>query len=190
MQLLPILWSAARSLACDQPILAAAMDAQAYLTERVDAQIAWLGDASMRHKKAFLRYRFLGIFLGSLITILSPYANQAGPLQGWIPLLLQLSGAAVAVSGSLLALNQHQENWRRYRSLREALEREKLLFLTGSSANDAGPDSFQQFVRRVEALMAGERDLWARQAQPAAGVAQERRPVSEVGSSLADSQPG
>jgi hypothetical protein len=70
----------------------------------------------------------------------------------------------VAISGSLLALNRHQENWLRYRNLKENLEREKMLFLTGSTEAYAGPEAFPTFVRNAEAIMAEERANWTQQA--------------------------
>jgi hypothetical protein len=140
------------------------MDVQTYLSDRVDDQINWLGVKSDNNKSAFLRFRVLSICLGALITILSPYAGKPGRWQVWIPPLLQLSGAGVAIAGSLLALNQNQENWIRYRTLREALCREKMLFLTGSNEAYCGPDGFHQFVRVVEGIMAQERASWTRQA--------------------------
>ena len=140
------------------------MDVQSYLSDRVDNQINWLGNKSDNNKSAFLRFRVLGILLGALITILSPYAGQPGRWQAWIPMLLQISGAGVTVAGSLLALNQYQENWIRYRTLREALYQEKMLFLTGSHEAYNGPDGFHQFVRVAEGIMAQERANWNRQA--------------------------
>jgi hypothetical protein len=143
------------------------MDANAYLSDRVDQQLEWLGDSSRRSKRSYMRYRISSILLGALITILAPYAGSRHPWSSWIPLLLQLSGAGVAVSGSLLALNQHQENWLRYRQLKENLEREKLLYLTESQDEYAvgGTKAFHQFVRRAEAIMSEERTNWTQQRQ-------------------------
>jgi hypothetical protein len=118
------------------------MDADTYFSQRLEPQLAWLGQSSRANKAAYLRYRLLGISLGALITILSPYAARNHSWNGIavVPLLLQICGAGVALSGALLALNQHQENWLRYRNLKEALEREKWLYNTGSiEAYDGGP---------------------------------------------------
>lgn len=139
-----------------------AIDADTYLNKRVDGQLAWLGQKSQANKRAFLRHRLISILLGALITILSPYAGQGGRWQAWVPFVLQLAGAGVAVSGALLALYRHQENWVRYRSLKEALEREKILFLTASLPAYSGPEAFHRFVRTVEDLMAEERQNWGR----------------------------
>lgn len=112
-----------------------------------------------------MRYRISGILLGALITVLAPYAGTRSAHSRWIPPILQVAGAGVAIAGSLLALNQHQENWLRYRLLNEALEREKMLYLTRSQdvyARDEN-EAFHEFVRRAEAIMAEERTAWSNQ---------------------------
>lgn len=143
------------------------MDAQTYLAERLEPQLSWLGKASRSNKAAFLRYRLLSIALGGLITILSPYAARNLRWHGVdvVPLLLQLCGASVALCGALLALNRHQENWLRYRTLKESLEREAWLFRTGSSDAYSGPDGFHAFVRTAEVLMSDERSSWLSQSK-------------------------
>lgn len=141
------------------------MDSETYFSERLHPQLHWLSETSSRNKTAFLRHRLLGIGLGALITILSPYANTNVRWNGVaaVPLLLQLCGAGVALSGALLALNRHEENWLRYRGLKEALECECWLFRTGSSEAYHGPHGFHQFVRTTEDLMKEERSAWMRQ---------------------------
>lgn len=141
------------------------MDADTYLTDRIDQQLRWLSNSSKKNKQAYMRYRISGILLGALITVLAPYAGTQSAISRWVPPILQIAGAGVAIVGSLLALNQHQENWLRYRLLKEALEREKLLYLTGSQETYAsgGADAFHEFVRRAEAIMAEERTAWSSQ---------------------------
>lgn len=136
------------------------LDEEAYLRERVNPQLVWLSRASARNKLSFVRSRLISILLGAVITVLSPYAGQSDVLRRWIPLILQVAGAGVAVSGSLLALNRNQENWVRYRSLEEALKREKMLFLTGTTDLYSGSDAFPHFVERAEAIMQKEQTSW------------------------------
>ncbi|MEB3325115.1 MAG: DUF4231 domain-containing protein [Cyanobacteriota bacterium] len=142
-----------------------AMDSDTYLTERVDKQLTWLGSKSRASKAAFMRYRLMGILLGALITVLSPYAGRTDSIipKDWISPALQVAGVGVALSGAVLALHRHQENWLRYRSLKEAMEREKMLYLTGSTEAYASPEGFHHFVRTMEDLMASERNSWSRQ---------------------------
>lgn len=136
-----------------------ALDRDTYLSSRVDEQLTWLSRASKTNKSRFLRLRIFEILLGTSITIFSPYAAGVS----WGPLAIALAGGGIALSGSLLALNRNQENWVRYRSLAEALKREKYLFLTGSPPYDNEAKSFTSFVAATEALMIEERAGWARQ---------------------------
>ena len=141
------------------------MNADTYLVDRIDEQLDWLSSSSKKNKQAYMRYRISGILLGALITVLAPYAGTQSAISRWVPPVLQIAGAGVAIVGSLLALNQHQENWLRYRLLKESLEREKMLYLTGSleAYGSGGEDAFHEFVRRAEAIMAEERTAWSSQ---------------------------
>ncbi|MEB3330971.1 MAG: DUF4231 domain-containing protein [Synechococcaceae cyanobacterium] len=135
------------------------LDPAAYLSERIDAQLDWLSERCRRHKRAFRRWRLLQILLGSGITILSPFAAQ----HVWVPLLLAVAGAGVALSGALLALHRHHENWLRYRGLAESLKREKYLFLAAAPPYEHPELAFRRFVVIAEDLMLEERLIWTRQ---------------------------
>jgi hypothetical protein len=137
------------------------IDAETYLNTRLDEQLNWLSKASRISKRWFLRLRILEILLGTAITILSPFASRL-PL-GLGSFAIALAGGAIAVSGSMLALNRHQENWLRYRSLAEALKREKYLFLTASPPYDDPATAFHRLVNTSEALLGAESSLWSRQ---------------------------
>ena len=177
------------NIRCSHNEMQRRMDAETYLAQRFEPQLAWLAKASRTNKSAYLRYRLFGIGLGAVITILSPYADKKYSWNGIpvVPLLLQLCGAGVALSGAMLALNQHQENWLRYRSLKEALEREKWLYCTGSSEAYSGSSSFQQFVCTAEQMMGDERSRWLRQTSapgnhPAGDDVAEQRDGTGAGS--------
>lgn len=147
------------------------LDAEAYLAERLNQQLAWLSQASRSNKRAFLRLRLLEILLGSGITIVSPFAAH----WPWGSLAIALAGGGVAVSASVLALNRHQENWLRYRGLAEALKREKYLFLTGAPPYDQPSGAFQRLVGNAEALMGQESAVWISQmSQKPDGTATDR----------------
>ena len=78
----------------------AVLDADAYLQDRLNQQLAWLSKASRSNKRTFLRLRILEVLLGTGITIFSPFVTR----WGWGPLAIALAGGGIAVSGSLLAL--------------------------------------------------------------------------------------
>jgi len=147
-------------------------DAKCYLQTRVNPQISWLSASSGKYKKGYMRYRVIALALSSLTTILPSYMNykdetnpQVSALVGWIPFVVQLASASATLSLALLSLNRSQENWVRYRSSAEALEREKLLFLTRTTETYSSDQAFQNFVLQAEAIMQEERSQWTRQMQ-------------------------
>lgn len=151
----------------------AVLDADAYLQDRLNQQLAWLSKASRANKRTFLRLRILEVLLGTGITIFSPFATR----WGWGPLAIALAGGGIAVSGALLALNRHQENWLRYRSLAEALKREKYLFLTGTLPYDDPTTAFPRLVTACESLLSSENSHWNQQmSQQSEALATEPRP--------------
>jgi hypothetical protein len=154
----------------------AMLDAEAYLQERLDQQLAWLSKASRANKRTFLRLRILEVLLGTGIMIFSPFATR----WGWGPLAIALAGGGIAVCGSLLALNRHQENWVRYRGLAEALKREKYLFLTGTLPYDDPTTAFPRLVTACESLLSAENSHWSQQMtqQSEAPVTKTRPPAA------------
>ena len=137
----------------------AVLDADAYLLDRLNQQLAWLSKASRSNKRTFLRLRILEVLLGTGITIFSPFVTR----WGWGPLAIALAGGGIALSGSLLALNRHQENWLRYRGLAESIKRQKYLFLTGTLPYDDPTTAFHRLVTACESLLSAENSHWSQQ---------------------------
>jgi hypothetical protein len=151
-------------------------DAKCYLQIRINPQIKWLNESSGKYKKGFMRYRVIALVLSSLTTILPSYMSykdsknpQISALAGWIPFVVQLASATLSLA--LLSLNRSQENWVRYRSSAEALEREKLLFLTHTTEAYATEQAFENFVLQAEAIIQEERSEWTRQIQEPKAIA-------------------
>ena len=153
------------------------LDSDAYLQQRLDQQLAFLSKASRANKRTFLRLRILEVLLGTGITIFSPFATR----WGWAPLAIALAGGGIAVSGSLLVLNRHQENWLRYRALAEALKREKYLFLTGTLPYNDPTTAFPRLVTVCESLLSEENSHWSQQMSPQneAPATQTRPPAAD-----------
>lgn len=152
------------------------LDADAYLQDRLDQQLTWLSKASRANKRTFLQLRILEVLLGTGITIFSPFTARLG----WGPLAIALAGGGIALSGSLLALNRHQENWLRYRSLAEALKREKFLFLTGTLPYDDPSTAFPRLVTACESLLSAENSHWSQQmSQQSAAPAIQNKPPAD-----------
>ena len=153
----------------------AVLDADAYLQDRLNQQLAWLSKASRSNKRTFLRLRILEVLLGTGITIFSPFVTR----WGWGPLAIALAGGGIAVSGSLLALNRHQENWLRYRGLAESIKRQKYLFLTGTLPYDDPTTALTRLVTSCKSLLSEENSHWSQQmSQQIEAPATQPRPSS------------
>jgi len=160
-------------------------DARCYLRIRINPQIKWLNESSIKYKKGFMRYRVIALVLSGFTTILPSYMSykdsnnpQISALAGWIPFVVQLASASATLSLALLSLNRSQENWVRYRSSAEALEREKLLFLTRTTEIYESGQAFQNFVLQAEAIMQEERSQWTRQIQESNTIAKADNVIS------------
>ena len=86
-----------------------------------------------------------------LVSGLDGYALLAGAL-----------GVVVVVVEGLQHVNQHHENWIRYRATCEGLRREKYLYQAGSGPYEGlAPDqAFRQLAARVESVLAREGEEW------------------------------
>lgn len=104
------------------------LNADQYITERVDDQLGWLERESKRNKSSFMNGRIMEILLGTFITVCSPIISTVK----YGPQVIAIAGGGVAITGAISALTKNQENWLRYRSLAENLKREKFLFITAT----------------------------------------------------------
>lgn len=129
---------------------------ESYLKERVESQIKWLDSKSRRLKRRYMILCQIIVGLGAMIAIVSPFAGRELPFNDLISIVIQIGGASVALSASILALNKNQEKWVRYRRLMETLQRERMLFVTGGQLDSTNPKDFENFVVRVEEILAAE----------------------------------
>jgi hypothetical protein len=148
-----------------------------YLKERVDAQMDWMAQRARGYKSSYMRLRLLQISLGIIVSALGGYASgfEYGPQ------LLSGLGALISLAAAWETVNDYQNNWVRYRRIKEDLKREKLLYQTDSgpyrrtsAANDEAEASFTLFVSRVEGVLGEEVQQWSQAAAakpPAGGTA-------------------
>ena len=126
-----------------------------YLERRLQRQIDWYEARGALCQRRFKLLRSVEILAASAIPFLSGYSSV-------IPygnLLIGSLSLAVAVAAGLLSLHQYQELWVQYRSMGEALKREKFLFLTGAGPY-RGEDAFPALVQQVEDRLAHEQMAW------------------------------
>ena len=136
-----------------------------YLSTRVDEQIAWLSTSSQGNQHRFRRLRLAELCLAVGIPVLAAYTD----VHAGIRVAVAAAGALVAIIAGALALWKPQELWVQYRATGEALQREKMLYLTGAPPYDTG-ETFPAFVARVEALLGSENTAWATQMRALPGT--------------------
>lgn len=138
------------------------MEAENYMTERVDNQIAWYGTKSARNKKWHLLTNGGIIFFSAMIpfvtgldgTVAVPGLNlTSGMIAG-------LLGVITATLSGFAALMKFQDKWTTYRLTCEALLREKILFQTATAPYQKGAASYHRFVMNVERILAHENSGW------------------------------
>ena len=135
------------------------MDADEYIHDRLDDQIAWYDSKSSRNQRLFKRLRMAEIVAAAAIPVLTAFVDPERPL---VTVSIGVLGAAVAVIAGAMGLYQFERLWVEYRTTCEGLRKEKYLFLTGSEPFDRElADNFRLLVQRVESLVSKENTSWA-----------------------------
>ncbi|HSB73402.1 MAG TPA: DUF4231 domain-containing protein [Candidatus Methylomirabilis sp.] len=132
------------------------MDIEAYILERLDPQIAWYDSKSGWNQVWYRRLRFGEIAIACSLSFLVSYADTLAVLK----ILAGLLGVGVAIIAGILSLFRFQETWIEYRSICEALKREKFLFQARAEPY-ASDGAAAVFVARAEALMGQEHTAWS-----------------------------
>ena len=121
---------------------------------RLEDQIAWFDEKSGYHQRWHRRLKILSIGAAALVPLASSldgYAAVAG-----------LLGVLVVISEGIQHINQHHDNWIRYRATCEDLRHEKYLYLARSVAYEGLTDeqAYRQLAANVEMLLAREGRAW------------------------------
>ncbi len=135
---------------------------QAYLANRHSQMVQFYDERAGQNK---LGYRVLSVYvilisLGLAATL--PFVPQDCALLRW---LFSILLASIAGASGLLAHFQFHENWLRYRSTWDALQREPHLRTARVGDYAAAPDRNSLFVQRVEALVSAEGAEWLRKSK-------------------------
>lgn len=132
------------------------MNIQEYIEKRVDDQINWYDEKSRKAQKWYKGLQLLEIIIAALISLLSGYTEHS-----YIPLIIGISGAVIAVIEAVTKLNNYHENWIQYRTTCEMLKYQKHLFITGSSPYNNGNETIASlFVHNIENIISSENNQW------------------------------
>lgn len=121
---------------------------------RLEDQIDWYDRKSAHHQRWYRRLKVVSIAAAALVPLVSG-------LEGY-RFLAGILGVLVVVVEGLQHVNQHHENWIRYRATCEGLRREKFLYLAGAGRYEglSEEQAFRQLAASVEALLAHEGGEW------------------------------
>ena len=133
------------------------MNQEDYIKERLDNQIKWYDEKSVKSQKWYKRLQVIVIIAAAMIPFLSGYMSESTP---YLKFLIGALGIVIAAMTAILGLYQFQENWLEYRTTCETLRHEKYLFLTGAAPYNA-EQPFLLLVERVESMISKENTNWA-----------------------------
>lgn len=133
------------------------LDEQAYLSQRVEDQLAWFEKKSASNQLRYKQLRMAVIFFSALIPLMVGFIEE-GRL--WLKVAAGAAGVAIAVAEGWLSLYKYQENWIQYRATAEALKQEIFFYKTGTGEYREEKKPFPVFVERIEAIIAGDIHNW------------------------------
>ena len=132
------------------------MTEQDYLSQRVDDQINWYSKKSTFNKKRYQFIKTLVIIISASIPVLAIIITGSDEI---LKIAVGVAGVLIVVLEGILSHYNYKDIWLEYRMTSEMLNREKLLYLTGSGPYKSGK-SLQAFVERAEAIMSTENKSW------------------------------
>jgi hypothetical protein len=127
-------------------------DTQSY--PRLEDQIDWYDRKSVFHQCWYRRLKVVSIAAAALVPLVSGLTDY--------PLLAGLLGVVVVVIEGLQHVNQHYDNWVRYRATCENLRHEKYLYAARAAGYEGLDDveAFRLLAANVEALLSHEGEAW------------------------------
>ncbi len=122
---------------------------------RLENQIRWYDDKSIRAQRSFRVLKTIQIFVAALI----PVASLIEPTNAVIPGSL---GAVILILEGLQELGMYRQNWQKYRSSCESLQHEKYLYMAASGpyAGLSDDEIKRVLAERIEALISEEHTNW------------------------------
>ena len=138
-----------------KPIGRDAMDAEAYLKDRVEDQIGWYDRKGAFNKRWFISLRAVEIASAATVPFLSGFTSHPS-----IGVTVGIIGIIITLCAGITHLCQFQERWIEYRTTAEALKKERFLFVTRTEPYNS-EDAFSLLVQRIETVASKENVTWA-----------------------------
>ena len=134
-----------------------------YITERLDKQRVWYSEKSKSNKFRFRICQLVIIVASAAIPIINlgmPLTNLAndGDLYQYALGITAILGAIITIVTALSQMDSYFETWILYRTIAEALKRERFLYMNsaGDYANLQEAAKLKFLVEKVETMLSAE----------------------------------
>lgn len=147
-----------------------------FIKERVDDQIAYYNSKSSFNQKRFKKIKRWEIIISSLIPVIISLSAMGvfqevkfGESKSWgldtiLLVIAALGGVVQVIFNKFIDLEEHYKLWKEYRLNCEALQNERILYLTRTEPYDED-DAYPLFVEKINSILNNEQQKW-RQKQP------------------------
>ena len=125
-----------------------------YVKKRYQGQIEWYSKKSSQNKQYYQWFQWIIIVISASL----PGLILIIPAK-W-EFITVLFSAILAIATAAVKTFRFQENWINYRTVAEALEKEKHYYNAEAIEYATAENKKQLFVERVEALISKENSLW------------------------------
>ena len=123
--------------------------------DHVEEQIRWYDARSRSNRRWYKFLKVLAIVSASLIPVMTGSVRITHS-----NLITSMLGVMVTIIEGIQQVNQFHSNWIGYRSICEALKREKYLYLAGTGSYGTSSRSLSLFAERMESIIAQENTRW------------------------------
>lgn len=127
-----------------------------YIKERLEDQISWYDNKSIKCQKNFKVIKSTVIILSASIPFLVGFISDFKLFE----VIVSFIGVVIVVMEGWLSLAKYHENWIEYRSICETLKHEKYMYLTKTGVYET-EQPFKMLVERVENIISNENVNWA-----------------------------
>lgn len=129
-----------------------------YMKERVDNQIEYFDEESIKNRKYYFSLSKAKIIVSALITFISLVFGE----KTFVSIIIGLLSSLVTVTESIMNLKQYDEKWMIYRLTNEALKREKYLYEMSAGCYENLHNNLKniKFTRNIESIIATSNDDW------------------------------
>lgn len=184
-----------------EPRVARVWTDEEYLKERLENQMNWYDRKSSINQKSYKKIKRREFFISASVPVLItlsqmaifkslqlPGSEEVGfPVVGAdtvLSVLATVGGVYLAILKNNLDLEEYFKFWKEYRAMAEALQQERMLYLTRCEPYDE-EDAYPMLVERVEAILNKERQKWSSRREHAS-----KQQAPQQGAQLSNVPPG